>query len=184
MAQAESSGDRGAGVYIGIITPSPGPLPRERGRGVPCSLLDIGEGWGGVRKYISSMTDKPIQQNEWKSSSKQWELLKPQARRMRKAATPAEEHLWQQLRGKKVAGVKFRRQHTIDRFIVDFCSNQQRLIIEVDGEIHIAQKEQDAVREEYLRLQGYQILRFSNEDVLSRTEWVLTVIEETIRALE
>lgn len=83
-----------------------------------------------------------------------------------------------------MAGVKFRRQHTVGRFIVDFCSNQPRLIIEVDGEIHQQQMEQDTVREEYLRQQGYQVLRFSNENVLTKTEWVLAVIEEKIRVME
>ena len=130
------------------------------------------------------MTDKPVRQNEWKSSSKQWDLLKPQARQMRKDSTAAEKHLWQHLRGRKLVGVKFRRQHAIGRFIVDFCSNQPRLIIEVDGEIHQLQKKQDTIREEHLRQYGYQILRFSNEDVLIRTDWVLGMIEETIRSVE
>jgi len=71
----------------------------------------------------------------WQTPAFVWQALKPLAREMRKSPTPAEDVLWQHLRGEQL-GVKFRRQHAIDRFIVDFYAREPRLIIEVDGPIH------------------------------------------------
>jgi very-short-patch-repair endonuclease len=112
----------------------------------------------------------------YRSSSAQWKVLKPSARGMRKQPTPAERELWGALRGGGVAGVKFRRQHAIGRFIVDFFAAKARLVVEVDGAVHDSQVAENADRESFLRSQGVRMLRVRNEDVLNRLPWVLQTI--------
>ncbi|MEH2024730.1 endonuclease domain-containing protein [Nostoc sp.] len=109
----------------------------------------------------------------WQTPQELWKKLKPLARQMRGEPTPAEKLLWQKLRDKQILGFKFRRQQTIDRFIVDFYCNEARLVVEVDGEIHDYTQEEDAIRQEFLESLGLQIVRFRNEDVLERMEGVL-----------
>ena len=74
---------------------------------------------------------------------------------------------------RQLCGYHFHRQHKIDRFIVDFCCNQEGLVIEVDGEIHQQQVEADQEREQILISLGYRVIRFTNEQVLTQTEQVL-----------
>src|SRR5215212_8884103 len=88
------------------------------------------------------------------------------AREMRQPQTPAEAILWHILRNQKV-GFKFRRQHPIYRFIIDFYCAKAKLLIEIDGESHLERKqvEYDQARTEYLKELGYQVIRFTNDDV-------------------
>jgi adenine-specific DNA-methyltransferase len=109
-----------------------------------------------------------------------WDKLKPLARQMRHEPTEAEDHLWQALRRKSLDGWKFRRQHTIERFIVDFYCPEARLVIEVDGEIHQYTIAEDAARTELLEMLGMRVLRFSNGDVLNGLESVKMTIRETL----
>jgi very-short-patch-repair endonuclease len=102
-----------------------------------------------------------------------WEKLKPLARQKRREPTPAEEQVWQKLRNKQLLGLKFRRQHTIERFIVDFYCPEARLVLEVDGAIHDYTEEEDARRQEFLESFGLQVLRFTNEQVLNYPDTVL-----------
>ncbi|HEB64244.1 MAG TPA: DUF559 domain-containing protein, partial [Chloroflexi bacterium] len=95
--------------------------------------------------------------------------------------TPAENALWQRLRRRQL-GVKFRRQHAIDRFIVDFYSAEARLVVEVDGPVHQYRREEDAIRQEFLESQGLRVLRFTNEEVLTQIEAVLERIHEAVQA--
>jgi very-short-patch-repair endonuclease len=98
------------------------------------------------------------------------ELAKFSARDLRKKQTEAEEILWQKLRNRKFAGLKFVRQHPIYYFkndrkkflIADFYCNNLKLIIEVDGRIHEKQKNYDRIREELLEIKLYKIIRFKN----------------------
>ena len=101
------------------------------------------------------------------------------AKELRKKGTPAERALWEHLRGRHLSGLKFRRQHPITTYIVDFCCKELKLIIEIDGKIHLKQKEQDAYREEWLKAHGYEIIRFTNEQVLNNTHEVLQKITKT-----
>lgn len=103
------------------------------------------------------------------------------ARMLRKESTIAEDLLWQELRGSKL-GVKFRRQHPIDKYLVDFFCAKQKLIIEVDGEIHNQPevKEKDREREVLLNFYGSKFLRFSNEQVLNEMEQVPKTIRENL----
>ena len=108
------------------------------------------------------------------TSLRQWDRVKPSGRAMRKAPTPAEDALWQALRGQQL-GVKFRRQHAIDSFIVDFVSLPDKLVVEVDGGIHSepGQAEYDAGRTQILAELGYRVVRFTNEQVIHQLPTVL-----------
>ncbi|MBZ0279562.1 MAG: DUF559 domain-containing protein [Anaerolineae bacterium] len=116
----------------------------------------------------------------WRTSPEVWEKLKPLANQMRHQPTVAERHLWQQIRSKTL-GVKFRRQHTIDRFIVDFYCAAASLIIEVDGTIHEYTQQEDAIRQEFLESLGLRVLRFTNEEVLQDTVLVLQRIADVLK---
>ena len=107
--------------------------------------------------------------------------LKGRARRMRHEATPAEDLLWQHLRGGQL-GVKFRRQHSIDRYIADFVCLSHKLIVELDGAGHLEpnQADYDQGHSALLAELGYRILRFSNEQALNETEAVLKVIKANL----
>jgi very-short-patch-repair endonuclease len=89
------------------------------------------------------------------------------ARAQRKAPTPAERKLWEVLRDRRLAGLKFRRQHPFDRFILDNYCVKHQLVVEVDGGIHAdpAQAIQDAARTEFLEAHGIRVLRFCNEEI-------------------
>jgi very-short-patch-repair endonuclease len=105
------------------------------------------------------------------------------ARRLRRDATPAEQFLWSALRGRRLAGARFRRQLPIDAFFVDFCCLEHRLVVEVDGSFHqqpdflAADSERTAVLARY----GFRVLRFTNYDVLHDRAAVLAAIETAIR---
>jgi very-short-patch-repair endonuclease len=118
----------------------------------------------------------------WHTHPELWDKLKPLARQMRHEPTDAEDRLWQALRRKSLDGWKFRRQHTIERFIVDFYCPKAHLVIEVDGEIHQYTVAEDAARTELLETLGMRVLRFSNSDVLNGFEGVLKSIRENLAA--
>jgi len=103
--------------------------------------------------------------------------LQTAARAMRRQPTAAEDHLWQALRNNAL-GVRFRRQHPVGRFILDFWCPEARLVVEVDGCIHDTQQERDAARTEVLESFNYHEIRFRNEEVLQNLPAVL----ERIRA--
>ena len=98
--------------------------------------------------------------------------LKELARSLRKNSTNAERKLWQCLRKRQIGGYKFRRQLVIEPYIVDFVCLEKKLIVELDGGQHLLQKNEDKLREEYLKKKGYSILRFWNDEVLLKTESV------------
>jgi very-short-patch-repair endonuclease len=100
------------------------------------------------------------------------------ARELRNLSTPAERKLWQFLSSKKLNNLKFRRQHVIDLFIVDFYCPEKKLIIEVDGGTHIDNQVYDKEREKILFSKGYRILRFLNTEVISGTADVLEKIRK------
>lgn len=94
--------------------------------------------------------------------------------------TDAERLLWRSLRGKQINRHRFRRQHPIGDYIADFACIEQRLVIELDGGQHQAQLEYDEQRSEYLRQQGWRVLRFWNNEVLENLEGVLSVIAASL----
>lgn len=96
---------------------------------------------------------------------------------LRNNPTPAEKRLWQFLRNDQL-GVRFRRQLSIGRYIVDFYAHASRLVIEVDGSIHdqATQAAYDAIRDDFMKNYGVQVLRISNNDVMNNIADVLSVI--------
>jgi very-short-patch-repair endonuclease len=107
-----------------------------------------------------------------------WDKLKPLAREMQHVPTPAEDQLWHAIRNRRLNGAKFRRQHAIDAFIVDFVCIEQMLIIEVDGSVHEDADQQlyDAERQARLEGLGFRVLRFTNAEVVRSLPAVLEVI--------
>lgn len=96
-------------------------------------------------------------------------------RRLRGQQTDAERKLWFALRDRRLGGFKFVRQEAIGPFVVDFICRDKSLIVEVDGGQH-AENVQDANRDVYLAKEGYRVMRFWNNDVLSNREGVLETI--------
>lgn len=102
------------------------------------------------------------------------------ARKLRKSEADAERKIWQQLRSRNLSGAKFRRQHPIGPYIIDFICINEKLIIELDGSQHQQQRDYDAERTAFLKQQGYRVLRFWDDDVLSRTEDVMQAIFDAL----
>ena len=101
------------------------------------------------------------------------------AKELRHDMTPAEKILWQELRANKL-GVHFRRQQVIAGFIVDFYCHKAALVIEVDGDIHDLQQEEDARREKVFSEMGLRIVRFRNEQVMKNLSAVMGKIRELV----
>ncbi|MGG6280898.1 endonuclease domain-containing protein [Leptolyngbya sp. AN03gr2] len=95
---------------------------------------------------------------------------------LRQNLTRAEAILWQALQRRQLNNLRFRCQHPIGRFIVDFYCPSCKLVIEVDGDIHDQQVEYDSERSHHLSLYGYRVLRFRNQEVIQHLDLVLTRI--------
>ena len=98
------------------------------------------------------------------------------ARQLRREATEAEARLWQNLRSRRLADFKFRRQVWIGPFLADFLCMDARLVVEVDGSQHIDDAAYDADRTAYLANKGYRVIRVWNNDVMQRMDDVLAAI--------
>jgi len=102
--------------------------------------------------------------------------IKAKAKVLRKEMTEAEKILWTHLRRGNQNGMYFRRQHPYGIYILDFYCFEARLVVEVDGKIHLKQREYDFERTKYLEAPGLIVLRFENEDINNRIDWVLELI--------
>jgi very-short-patch-repair endonuclease len=102
-------------------------------------------------------------------------------RSLRRKQKDAERRLWARLRDRRFDGTKFRRQHPIGSYIVDFCCPQVGLVIELDGGQHATRPGADATRTAFLHSEGYRVLRFWNSDVLGNMDGVLQRIAEVFR---
>jgi primosomal protein N' len=148
-----------------------------------------GEGTNDTLRYLSLLSEgtSSLKAEEssgfkrWQTTPHLWELLKPLAQEKRDKPTPAENHLWQHLRRRQLGAFKFRRQHVIERFIVDFYSHEARLIVEVDGEYHQYTQEEDKIRQTFLEDLGFRVLRFTNQEVFEAVEYVLEKILEELQ---
>ena len=98
------------------------------------------------------------------------------ARDLRRNLTDAERALWRHLRQRQIAGLKFRRQHPIDHYILDFVCLEARLVIELDGGQHADRQGEDQERTARLQARGYRVLRFWNTEVLENPEGVMEAI--------
>ncbi len=109
-----------------------------------------------------------------------------EARELRKKQTKAEEFLWNIIRNKQFMGLKFRRQHQIGKYIVDFYCDEKKLIIELDGEVHNSekQKKHDKTRDKYLTTLGNKVMRFANDRIFDDAEAVLGEIEASLSPWE
>lgn len=104
--------------------------------------------------------------------------LKQRRKKLRNNATQAERHLWRYLKHSQLKGRKFRRQQSINFYIVDFFCPEEKLVIELDGEPHFTPEGQkyDAERTKYFESLGLRVVRFENQDVLYNTDFVLEKI--------
>jgi very-short-patch-repair endonuclease len=103
------------------------------------------------------------------------------ARRLRRAATNAEQRLWNRLRARQLEGHKFVRQQPLGGYVVDFLCREKRLVIEVDGGQH-SDNPRDRVRDRWLREHNYRTIRFWNSDIMNDMNGVLQTIVEALRA--
>jgi isoleucyl-tRNA synthetase len=162
--------DSGAMPYAQMHYPfeSLPPTPSQGGGGRTENPNESGEGRPGYETGRSSMYNGFVDK----------------MKEMRREPTEAENLLWQQLRNKQVGDCKFRRQHAIDQFIVDFVCLCKMVIIEVDGGYHKKAdvKEADEQRTKILEDLGYKVIRFSNEEVIGNTESVIEQIEEVLKS--
>ncbi|MFS8836186.1 DUF559 domain-containing protein [Synechococcus sp. WC101] len=166
-AELEKQGYRLVG---NVFVPSPpSPLSHAAGEGGRIAAPDLSSRAAGEGGY------------ELPKASQE---LIARARQLRREATTAESLLWELLRDRRLLGRKFRRQHPIGQFIADFFCDDARLIIEIDGAVHRepTQQERDRLREEILREHGFAILRFTNDQILDRTEQVLQEIAAYVTA--
>ena len=102
------------------------------------------------------------------------------ARELRRRQTDAERHLWHHLRNRALMGCKFRRQHPVGPYIVDFICLDAALVIELDGSQH--QEASEVARTSFLQREGYQVLRFWNNDALMQTDSILALVHEALIA--
>ena len=102
------------------------------------------------------------------------------ARALRSQLTDAEQVLWRHLRMRQLSGYKFRRQRPIGPYIVDFVCLQKKLVVELDGGQHAEQHNYDRSRDRWLIAQGFEVVRFWNDQVLTKTN---DVVEAIFRAL-
>lgn len=126
-------------------------------------------------------TDKTQQERNYRGGFKFSGLIN-EARELRKNQTKAEEIFWELVRNRKFLNLKFRRQHQIGSYIVDFYCTEKKLIIEFDGEVHNNEEQQkhDSIRDKYLTSIGNQVLRFKNEELLDNPESVFEKINSIL----
>ena len=152
----------------------------------PQPLKDSQTNWIGRSKgamvnfHLAPKGGAPSRQ-EYMTGGNNSALLNEEAKKMRAQPTEAEQLLWEVLSAKKLDS-KFRRQHVIDEYIVDFVCLSKKLVIEVDGPIHNDQQEKDQARTEVLEHLGYEVIRFKNEEVLHDLQKVIDQITASLVA--
>jgi very-short-patch-repair endonuclease len=99
---------------------------------------------------------------------------------MRRAPTPAEWAMWQALKRRRLLGLRFRRQHPIAGFIVDFYCPELRLAVEVDGSVHAERVLEDASRDTALANLGVMVIRIRNEDAMADIEGAVSRLEDVV----
>jgi very-short-patch-repair endonuclease len=188
-------------LLLGEGGPHPGPLPEgEGGRQAGEEDRPACEGGASLGRYASpiphgaaksplpedlkapsTVSTAPLRSGAAKPLLP--EDLKKFARKLRKEQTDAEKLLWRVLRDRQFAGCKFRRQHPVAPYILDFYCHEARLAVELDGGQHndAAAREKDARRTSFLEAKGIRVLRFWNHEVLKETEGVFEAIYQGIR---
>ena len=110
------------------------------------------------------------------------DVTKDHSRQLRREMADAERKLWSILSERQVGGVKVRRQVPFGPYVADFASHESKIVIEVDGGQHAERQEKDGLRTAFLAAEGYQVLRFWNNDVMDNLEGVYAVIAEAVDA--
>jgi very-short-patch-repair endonuclease len=105
--------------------------------------------------------------------------LRDVARALRKLSTDTEVYLWRYLRDRQIEGFKFRRQQPVGSYVVDFVNLEKKVVIELDGGQH-AHHPDDRIRDKWLRAEGYQVLRFWDNEVFNNLEGVLETIRDAL----
>lgn len=143
---------------------SPGKVAYSSSSSPPIPLSTLERGTQGVRHKVSP-------------------YIVALCRQFRRHPTPTEEIVWKRVRNRQLCGLKFRRQHPIGRYIADFYCHEQRLLIEVDGGVHMKKDQQlyDAARQEDIEAQGYRILRITTKEVEQDLSGVLRKIIDTLQ---
>jgi very-short-patch-repair endonuclease len=110
-------------------------------------------------------------------------ILQANRKKLRNNLTPAEAALWELIKNKKLDGRKFRRQHSIGNFILDFYCPEEKLAIELDGDDHYWDEgmKRDKIKTTYIKSHGIEILRFENKLVFKNPEFVLNTIKNKFR---
>ncbi len=115
----------------------------------------------------------------------QFQKIKPDklalAKYFRSHMTYTEKCFWNMVRRNQIEGLQFRRQQIIHGFIADFYCNQINLVVEIDGGIHEQQKDYDKLRDYIISSCGIKVIRFTNEDVVNKSDWVLQKLKDEIR---
>ena len=129
-------------------------------------------------------SENPVTPGYITNSQDQWKYSSDLAKYNRQHQTAAEEKLWNELRNRKLAGFKFRRQHPIEAYIPDFVCLEKKLVVEVDGGYHDNDEQMkiDELRTKTLAKNNFHLVRFTNEQVLYNTEWVLEEIKKSLLA--
>lgn len=106
-------------------------------------------------------------------------------RNLRRQITPTEKLFWYKVSGKQFYNYKFRRQHGIGKYIVDFYCPAKKLIIEIDGDTHATPQAQvpDRIRTKYLESLGYQLIRYQNRDIINNIEGVFEDLHRRLKSL-
>jgi very-short-patch-repair endonuclease len=108
------------------------------------------------------------------------EIKKVFAKQLRKESTKAEKIVWELIRNRKFMGLKFRRQHVIEGFVLDFYCHEAKLGIEIDGGIHFRRKDYDKLRQEVIESEDIKIIRVTNKEIADNKSSILGKIKETI----
>ena len=173
---------------IVLVSPSGKPMKRET------DLIDVWFDSGSMpyaqhhypfeKPHLTSPKGRDEAPNWQTARTSSYTLLRELKTKNKEQQTEAEEFLWKQLRGKNLEGYKFRRQHIIDEFIVDFVCLSKNLVIEIDGGYHNEPevKQADEVRTEILNSLGFKVIRFTNEEVINDIENVLLTIKNELTA--
>jgi len=104
------------------------------------------------------------------------------ARQLRNKLTAEEDILWNRLKNKQICNVRFRRQHPINTFIVDFYCHTAKLVIELDGKIHLRTKEYDKERTHIINQFEIEVIRFSNDEINTNINKIIKQITEKIKS--
>ena len=119
-------------------------------------------------------------ENMWKGATPQ---IFSNAKKLRGNQTEAEEKFWYAVKDNQIEGYKFRRQHPLSIYIADFYCHALKLVIEIDGGYHLSEEQQllDKKRTTDLEFQGLKVIRFTNEEIISNLEEVLSKIKSIIK---